>query len=319
MKIHEGRFGLYKHAQEARDEWADEIKAVPKEGREKKLESLKSRQEYKESYFWKNALQKLYKHVKGDVKFDFTEKFEDPVRNNEKVSNSFPESWSRLYKESGFLLAIEEGDIKDEAKEELSNLRKMSYGRIFLDLGCGNRENDSVAPAAKLAELFGGEAYFGIDKFNINHEPMTNEYKQTELSNNNLSLNTWNTGKEPKHGREMKELWSENSIPSFTHRGDMLETLKKFKNDSAVVILNGIEKELFNFDTQPTIVERYFNELKIEIKRVIGEGGYIITSTHNLPFGEEGLIKSQQLSRIFDGFINSRILTSAPIEGQEAT
>ena len=148
--------------------------------------------------------------------------------------------------------------------ELLNYLQKLSKNKIFLDLGCGN----SWKIGASIADVVGASAYLGVDKFNVGNS-ITNIdgkdyfYKTKEISRAN------DTG-ENKYG-----------IPQVVWKEDMLEALKEINDNSAVLMFNGIESELFSFMSPQAQIE-FFTEIATEIKRVIGESGYIISTNPNM-------------------------------------
>jgi hypothetical protein len=144
--------------------------------------------------------------------------------------------------------------------EILERLENLSKDRLFVDLGCGG----DFIPAINIANRVGAKVYLGVDKFNVCKSVKTidgvTQYKITD----DVTLRS-------------DTLEPQSIIPAVVYREDMLTAVKKIKDNSSVLLFNGMEEELFSFMSREQ-QEKYFSELAGEIKRIIGKDGYILST-----------------------------------------
>lgn len=147
-----------------------------------------------------------------------------------------------------------------EEPEILDRLKILSEDRLFVDLGCGSNQDIAI----DIANVVGSKAYLGVDKFNVGG-----------------TLRVKGDGGEEIFHRKTKDITAQikiqDSIPAILWQEDMVEALKKIKNDSAILMFNGMEPELFDM-MSPEKHKKYFTELANEVKRVVGKNGYILSS-----------------------------------------
>lgn len=211
-----------------------------------------------------NVIKKFFKK-NVDLHFDQETK-EDPT-GDVWLGDSFSDSWSSRL-DWTVIPMLKEADNK----KLLEKVRKKSKDKIMVDLGCGYDNGKGVDSVIKLSQLFNTDAYFGIDKHYVGG-PYTKE------SGDHYYLKTymnWDVERQDSQG--------EKPI-AIMHRSDMLEAVKKIKDNSAVLVFNGIEDEVFFGNPSHDMPKNYFEELGKEVKRIVGIGGYILSTNPGLLSG----------------------------------
>ncbi len=163
-------------------------------------------------------------------------------------------------------------------KELIDQIKESSKNRVMIDLGCGLHQEFAV----EIANGFGCSAYLGVDKHNVGRHVIQKE-----------------DGKKYRRVTEEITLYDNinSKIPAVLIREDMLEALKKLKDNSSVLLFNGIEWELFRLMPEDKR-RKYFSDIAQEIRRVVGENGYILSSqTEMLNYGGLELKKDQEFQK----------------------
>lgn len=184
------------------------------------------------------------------------------------------ESWNRFMED---ILS----KLEKKTPELLNKIKEASKNRILVDLGCGTQPEVPV----EIANGFGCAGYLGVDKFNVGRSYSKKEdggqkryYEKTSDITLRSDINS--------------------AIPAVLMREDMLEALKMLKDNSSVLLFNGIEWELFRLMPEEKR-RQYFSDIAKELHRVVGEKGYILsTETQMLTYGGLNLVKDEEFAKV---------------------
>lgn len=255
-----------------RDELAESIKSLPKEERKMALDAAQSTKEYEDAKLnrdYEKGREKAAALLQGFLKdgenFAFKRYTPGTTHSDEGGSPELPASsaalddFARYYDTT--LKKIFTSQLTPEASNAYAKLQELSAKKIFIDLGCGRMWSDGSRAMIDMTGVLGGKMYVGADRYHV--RPLVTD------------------GKNKYCRTHIKERPPELVTPAAYIRQDMLQVIKKFKDDSGVVIMNGVEFGLAtpgHVHGRREAADKYRKELNTEIARVIGKDGFIIAN-----------------------------------------
>ncbi|MBT5021710.1 hypothetical protein HOK51_08660 [Candidatus Woesearchaeota archaeon] len=169
--------------------------------------------------------------------------------------------------------------------------RKFLKDSTLLDLGCGSEESYSLM--ISFAALCGVKKYGGINKFDI----PTNYYSIDQIKNIILE----------------KKLCNQDQLPEIQFANeDMLKFLSKQENNSANIVMFGIDEIIIPFE-----FKEYHQELAKQIAAVIPKRGFAAGSNtpHLQNVEKYGLTRMTELT---EGLrLRSRVIKSRTFNNQD--